>query len=100
MVFVNNLLLDIYVKCGNLGMVKLIFERMLYKRNVVFWILMIVGFVMYGYGKEVIKFFYDMEDFGIIFDVVIFVVVFYLCSYVGLVEEGCKYFDKMIKYGI
>lgn len=94
-VFLNNAFIDMYFRCGDVLLVRLVFESMVEKKSIVFWILMIVGLVMYGYGEEVIRFFNEMIEFGVIFDKIFFVSFLYVCSYVGLIREGEDYFFKM-----
>lgn len=73
-----------YGKCGDLNIVRLIFEGM-FERNGVCWNLMIFGFVVYGKFKEVVEFFYEMEDVGVNLDEIFFFFVFLVCVYGGFV---------------
>lgn len=57
-------LVDMYFKCGVLGDVRLIFNQSII-RNIVLWIVLIIGCVLYGYGREVIKYFELMMKEGI-----------------------------------
>lgn len=100
MVAVNNALLDTYSKCGNVGMARLVFERMSVKKTIVSWTSMIAALAMHGHGEEAIQLFHKMEDSGIKPDEITFISILYACSHAGLVEEGCRYFSKMIDSGI
>ncbi|KAF4358470.1 hypothetical protein G4B88_020148 [Cannabis sativa] len=101
MVSVCNALLDTYSKCGDLGMARLVFERMLEKKkSVVSWTSMIASLAMHGYGVEAIELFHKMENCGIKPDGVSFISVLYACSHAGLIEEGCKYFSMMRDFDI
>ncbi|KAK7852426.1 pentatricopeptide repeat-containing protein, partial [Quercus suber] len=101
MISVNNALMDTYCKCGNVGMARLVFERMLENKSIVSWTTMIAGLAMHGNGEEAIQLFHDMEASGIRPDGVTFISILYACSHAGLIEQGCKYFSKMKDvYGI
>ncbi|KAM7475622.1 hypothetical protein LguiB_022865 [Lonicera macranthoides] len=94
---VNNALLDTYSKCGNVGMARLVFERMAAKKNIVTWTSMIAGLAMQGYGKEAIALFHEMEESGFGPDGITFISLLYACSHAGLIELGCEYFSRMTK---
>lgn len=62
---------------------------------------MIKGYGMYGFGEKVLSMFDRMIKFGLYFDGIVMVVVFLVCSYVGLVEKGCEIFNLMSnRFGI
>ena len=101
MISVNNALMDTYCKCGNVGMARLVFERMPENKSIVSWTTMIAGLAMHGNGEEAIQLFHDMEASGIRPDGITFISILYACSHAGLIEQGCKYFSKMKDvYGI
>ena len=101
MISVNNALMDTYSKCGNVGMARLIFKRMPKSKSIVSWTTMIAGVAMHGNGEEAIQLFNDMEESGIRPDGITFISILFACSHAGLIEQGCKYFSKMIDvYGI
>ncbi|GFY84736.1 tetratricopeptide repeat (TPR)-like superfamily protein [Actinidia rufa] len=93
---VNNALLDTYSKCGNVGMTRLVFERMPGKKSLVSWTSMMAGLAMQGYGEEAIQLFHEMENCGVRPDGITFISILYACSHAGLIEEGCGYFNKMM----
>ncbi|XP_057489786.1 pentatricopeptide repeat-containing protein At1g74630 [Actinidia eriantha] len=98
---VNNALLDTYSKCGNVGMARLVFERMPGQKSLVSWTSMMAGLAMQGYGEEAIQLFHEMENCGVRPDGITFISILYACSHAGLIEEGCGYFNKMREmYGI
>lgn len=101
MISVNNALLDTYSKSGNVGMARLVFERMPERKSIVSWTSMIAALAMHGYGKEAIQVFHKMEASGVGPDGITFISVLYACSHAGLINEGCEYFSKMrAMYGI
>lgn len=98
---VNNALLDMYSKCGNINMARLVFERMPGKKSIVSWTTMVAGLAMQGYGEEALKVFHQMEESGIKPDGITFISVLYACSHAGLIDHGNRYFSMMKNhYGI
>lgn len=79
--------MDMYVKCGCIDIVMYLFYEM-FLRNICMWNVMLLGFLFYGYGFLVLEFFKEMEYVGMVFNDVIFVVVLFVCSYVGVIDEG------------
>lgn len=92
--YVGNVFLDFYVKCGRIKEVERVFNEMR-GRSVVFWIFLIVGLAVNGLGIEVIEFFKEMEMEGLVLMEIILVGVLYVCSYCGMVKEGFDYFNAM-----
>ncbi|TXG50060.1 hypothetical protein EZV62_025935 [Acer yangbiense] len=89
---VNNTLIDMYSKCGNVSMARLVLETMPAMKNIVSWTSMIAGLAMHGHGEEAIQLLHEMEESGITF-----VPVLYACSHAGLIEQGHECFSKMKK---
>ncbi|KAF3778273.1 Pentatricopeptide repeat-containing protein [Nymphaea thermarum] len=92
--FINNALIDMYAKCGDLDVAKALFDRMS-NRDLVSWTAMIAGYGMNGNGEEAISLFNQMKEAGIRPDEVSFIPLLYACSHTGLVEEGWRLFDSM-----
>lgn len=63
-VFVGNMLLDVYAKCGCLPDARRVFERMP-RRSVVSWSAMIFGYAQMEQGEEALKLFARMKVEGI-----------------------------------
>eukprot|EP00268_Persea_americana_P008602 TRINITY_DN13354_c1_g1_i1.p1 TRINITY_DN13354_c1_g1~~TRINITY_DN13354_c1_g1_i1.p1 ORF type:complete len:576 (-),score=78.08 TRINITY_DN13354_c1_g1_i1:509-2158(-) len=96
----NNALLDMYCKCGNLEGANSAFMRMS-ERDVISWTTMIAGFAQNGHSQEALRLFGLMKDFGIKPNHITMVGVLFACSHAGLVEDGWYYFQSMKKlYGI
>lgn len=91
--------MDMYVKCGEIENVINVFKSMV-KKDLIFWNIIIGGLVMYGYVLDVLDFFDKMKNGGLIFDMVIFIGVFCVCIYMGLVDKGFIYFYFMDNYNI
>eukprot|EP01018_Ginkgo_biloba_P034183 Gb_33070 [translate_table: standard] len=93
---VGTALIDMYVKCGSIQIARWLFDRMP-KRNVVSWSAMIAGYGMHGHGEDALKLFFQMQEAGLKLDHIIFVSVLSACSHAGLVKEGWRFFDSMVR---
>lgn len=91
---VANALVDMYVKCGALGLARLLFD-MIPEKDLVSWTVMIAGYGMHGCGHEAIAAFNEMRNSGIEPDEVSFVSILYACSHSGLLDEGWEFFNMM-----
>lgn len=97
---VNNALLDLYAKCGNIMEAQKVFGEM-EERNVVSWTSLIVGLAVNGFGTEALEHFGEMEKQQFVPSEITYVGVLYACSHCGMVNEGFNYFKRMKeKYGI
>ena len=97
---VNNALIDMYAKCGNLVKAREVFENMP-RKNVISWSSMINAFAMHGNADSAINLFHRMKEENIEPNGVTFIGVLYACGHAGLVEEGEKLFSSMInEHGI
>jgi len=112
----NNALVNMYVKCGDIGTGRRIFDSM-EKKDVTSWTSMIVGHALHGQAEEALKLFADMRgtntnirkkkrngDRGsslIVPNDVTFIGVLMACSHAGMVEEGKQHFKSMREeYGL
>nr|XP_043621750.1 pentatricopeptide repeat-containing protein At4g14820 [Erigeron canadensis] len=92
---VNNALIDMYAKCGELERAIGVFGRM-HRRNVITWSSMIGAYAVYGDALNALNLFREMKTQNIEPNDVTFVGLLYACSHSGLVEEGRKIFESMI----
>ncbi|KAK6290078.1 hypothetical protein POUND7_001619 [Theobroma cacao] len=92
--FLNNALINMYARCGNLVKARAIFDGMLVK-SVVSWTAIIGGYGMHGYGEIAVELFDEMIKGGIRPDGAAFVSVLCACSHAGLTEKGLDYFVEM-----
>ncbi|XP_044461516.1 pentatricopeptide repeat-containing protein At5g16860 isoform X2 [Mangifera indica] len=100
MLFVDNSLLDMYSKSGDINAARVVFDNMP-QRNAVSWTSLMSGYGMHGHGDEVLYLFDEMKEGGPVPDGIAFLVVLYACSHSGMVDEGLNYFYGMSKeYGI
>ncbi|WCJ43674.1 Pentatricopeptide repeat (PPR) superfamily protein [Euphorbia peplus] len=99
---IANSILDTYAKCGCIVSASRFFEEICVDRkNLVSWTSFISGFAMHGMGKEAVEVFERMEKAGLKPNRVTLLSVLNACSHGGLVEEGLKFFEKMVnEYGI
>lgn len=93
-VYVASVLITMYIKCGNLGKAKQLFDRF-GPKDVVMWNSVITGYAQHGLGEEALKVFKEMCSLGIPPDNITFVGVLTACSYSGRVKEGMDIFDSM-----
>ncbi|KAF5206880.1 Pentatricopeptide repeat [Thalictrum thalictroides] len=97
---VGTKLVDMYAKCGSLDCSYRVFDEMP-EKNLVSWSAMVGGFGLHGRGREALAVFSQMKVKGIKPDDVTFTTVLSACSHAGLVDEGRRIFDQMLKeYGI
>ncbi|KAJ4721214.1 Pentatricopeptide repeat-containing protein [Melia azedarach] len=95
---VSNCLIDAYAKCGCIMSASRFFKEISVERkNLVSWTSIISGFAMHGMGREAIENFERMQKVGLKPNRVTFLSVLNACSHGGLIEEGLKFFDIMVK---
>nr|GLL43416.1 pentatricopeptide repeat-containing protein At4g21065-like [Ipomoea trifida] len=88
-------LLQMYAKCGRVEEAFQIFNSMSTK-NLQSWTIMISALADNGRGEEAISLFPRMEEAGLRPDSLSFSAILSACSHLGLVEEGHKYFNRMV----
>lgn len=91
-------LINMYSKCGELHSARKMFDDGLSGQlDLISWNGMIATYAHHGYGKEAIDLFNKMQELGFQANDVTFVGLLTACSHAGLVEEGLKYFDELLK---
>ncbi|PIA50808.1 hypothetical protein AQUCO_01200219v1 [Aquilegia coerulea] len=93
---VGTKLVDMYAKCGSLDYSYHVFDEMP-EKNLVCWSAMVGGFGLHGRGREALAVFSKMKENGIKPDEVTFTTVLSACSHAGLVDDGRRIFDQMVK---
>ncbi|XP_021749800.1 pentatricopeptide repeat-containing protein At3g49710-like [Chenopodium quinoa] len=97
---VNNALVAMYAKCGNLYDARRLFDKMP-EHNVVSINTIIDGYAQHGFGSDALQLFNWMLETDYTPTNITFISVLSACAHTGKVEEGQKYFDMMKeKYGI
>ncbi|KAL5819470.1 hypothetical protein ACOSQ3_023401 [Xanthoceras sorbifolium] len=89
-----NALIDMYAKCGSLGIAMDIFNKMP-ENNLVSWNVVIAALALHGCGLKAVKLFEKMQACRIWPDELTFMGLLSACSHSGLVDEGCYYFKIM-----
>uniref|UniRef100_A0A9I9DN24 DYW domain-containing protein n=1 Tax=Cucumis melo TaxID=3656 RepID=A0A9I9DN24_CUCME len=89
-------LVTMYARCGKLELGQVIFDR-IHKKDVILWNSLFSSYGLHGYGRKAIEIFEEMIDNGISPSYISFVSVLGACSHAGLVEEGKKLFESMVK---
>ncbi|KAK8990040.1 hypothetical protein V6N11_008559 [Hibiscus sabdariffa] len=96
-VVLQNSLIDMYSKCGNLIYSRRIFDNMP-ERTVISWNAMLVGYSKHGMGGEVVELYKLMRNENKTKpDSVTLLAVLYGCSHGGMEDVGLKIFDEMMK---
>ncbi|XP_077243830.1 tetratricopeptide repeat (TPR)-like superfamily protein [Tasmannia lanceolata] len=99
-VSVQNSLVSMYAKCGNVNDAHQIFLS-IDKPNLVSMNSMITGFAQHGFGKEALELFRKMQMTGNYEpNEITFLGILSACVHVGFVEEGWTYFKSMNSYCI
>ncbi|XP_019056033.1 PREDICTED: pentatricopeptide repeat-containing protein At1g09220, mitochondrial [Nelumbo nucifera] len=99
---ITNSLIDAYAKCGCIESAFRVFEEVsTERRSLVSWTSIISVFAMHGMAEEAVKWFEEMEKIGLRPNRITFLGVLNACSHGGLVNEGLKFFYKMVsEYGV
>ncbi|KAI5679736.1 hypothetical protein M9H77_00963 [Catharanthus roseus] len=92
---VNNGLIDMYAKSGNLDSAVNCFTRMANK-DLFSWTSMISGLAFHGRGKHVLELFNEMEASRIRPNEITFLSLLSACCHSGLVDEGKILFERML----
>ncbi|KAL8459871.1 hypothetical protein ACS0TY_031687 [Phlomoides rotata] len=97
----ENSLIDMYSKCGNLTYARRIFDN-IPERTVVSWNAMMGGYCKHGIGEVVVELYNRMtEENKINPDSTTLLTVLSGCSHGGMEDVGLKFFDEMaVKYGL
>ncbi|KAH9549631.1 hypothetical protein CY35_10G029700 [Sphagnum magellanicum] len=95
-VFVGSSLVNMYAKCGSIGDVWRVFNKMP-SRDVVTWNAILRGCAMHGHGREALKHFERMREEGVQPDDITFVCLLSAYSHASLVDEGMHLYALMIR---
>ncbi|XP_050371235.1 pentatricopeptide repeat-containing protein At1g53600, mitochondrial [Argentina anserina] len=91
---VQNALVSMYSKCGNVIDANRIFTS-IFSLNTVSFNSMITGFAENGFGVEALNLFWTMQNKGCEPNHITFLGVLSACVHVGLLQEGCQFFKSM-----
>ncbi|KAL0455062.1 UNVERIFIED_CONTAM: Pentatricopeptide repeat-containing protein [Sesamum latifolium] len=99
-VFVNNGLINMYSKCGELEESLKVFDWMTQK-NQVSWNSIIATFARHGDGLKALQFYEEMRLQGVEPTDITFLSLLHACSHAGLLQKGMEFFESMEKaYGM
>ncbi|CAI9110166.1 OLC1v1010145C1 [Oldenlandia corymbosa var. corymbosa] len=98
-VSINNALIDLYARCGDISVARRLFE-LLPGKDAISWSVMINGYGLHGDGQAALSLFSCMRASGMKPDGVTYLNILSACSHAGLVEEGRTIFHSMIDDGI
>ncbi|XP_073024480.1 pentatricopeptide repeat-containing protein At1g31430-like [Primulina eburnea] len=89
-------LIDMYMKCGSIENAMEVFCGMK-ETGVSSWNALILGYATNGLAVKALEIFEEMKKSGTVPNEITFVAVLGACRHMGLVEEGRRYFDSMVK---
>ncbi|KAI3675649.1 hypothetical protein L1987_85241 [Smallanthus sonchifolius] len=96
----NNALVDMYSKCGEIIDARRVFDEMK-EKNIISWTSLIAGYGKHGYGNKAIALYKQMADEGLEPNGITFLSLLFSCSHCGLTAEGSGFFNNMVnKYNI
>ncbi|XP_050234681.1 pentatricopeptide repeat-containing protein At1g15510, chloroplastic [Mercurialis annua] len=91
--FLPNAILDMYVRCGRMGLALNQFN--LYKKDVAAWNILLRGYADRGRGARTIELFNKMIASKVNPDDVTYIALLCSCSSSGMVKEGFEHFSRM-----
>ncbi|OMO73732.1 hypothetical protein COLO4_26887 [Corchorus olitorius] len=98
--FTESTLIDMYAKCGNLGVARRVFD-MMGEKNEVPWNSIIAAYGYHGHLNDCLALFHEMLKNEIWPDHVTFLAILSACGHAGKVDDGLHYFQSMTEeYGI
>ncbi|KAL7227102.1 hypothetical protein ACSBR1_022046 [Camellia fascicularis] len=95
-VVLGTALLEMYSKCGHIEKAFCVFNSM-NEKNLQSWTIMISGLANHGRGEDAISLFTQMRQTGLQPDSMSFSGILSACSHLGLVKEGKKFFNEMVR---
>ncbi|KDP37589.1 hypothetical protein JCGZ_07935 [Jatropha curcas] len=93
---VSSALVTMYAKRGDIESASEVFKRQ-EVRDIVSWNSMVSGYAQHGHGTKALEVFKEMQRLKLELDDVTFTGVLTACTHAGLVEEGQRHFNIMVK---
>ncbi|KAH7660728.1 TPR-like protein [Dioscorea alata] len=97
--YLDSALINMYAKCGDLGMAQRVFNN-LQEKNVVSWSSIIAAYGGHGQIEDAVLLFSQMVKSGTRPNEITFMSILSACSHAGLVKEGLQYYDLMREFQI
>lgn len=94
--FVESALMNVYSKCGEIGLATKLFD-LSREKDLISWNGIIAAYAHHGVALEAIRLYDMMQENGYKPNAVTYVVLLSACSHSGLVDEGLKIFESMVK---
>jgi pentatricopeptide repeat protein len=91
----NNALIDMYAKCGDLSAARLVFENLPCK-DAVSWNSVVCGFAQHGCGREGLSLLERMKRENVEASSITFLCVLSACDHSGLADEACAVFELVM----
>lgn len=95
-IILGTTLINMYMKCGSVENAMEVFYGM-EEKGVSSWNALILGLAMNGQVERSLEMFEEMKKCRVVPNEITFVAVLGACRHMGLVEEGRRYFDSMVK---
>ncbi|KAJ4724394.1 Pentatricopeptide repeat-containing protein [Melia azedarach] len=95
-IFINSSLIDLYFKCGSVSSAGNVFDKMP-KTNVIYWNVMISGYVTVGDYFKALTIFDEMKESGVKPDAVTFTSILPACSQLAALEKGKEIHNSVIE---
>ncbi|CAL1372733.1 unnamed protein product [Linum trigynum] len=96
---IDNVLVDMYAKCGVFKYACLVFSAMK-EKNVIAWTALISGAARHGCSEEALSLFEMMKEEGVRPNEMTFTGVLHACAHTGMVGAGQRYFNMIEEYGL
>jgi pentatricopeptide repeat protein len=94
--FVESALMNVYSKCDEIGWATKVFD-LSREKDLISWNGIIAAYSHHGAGTEAIRLYEKMQGNGYKPNDVTYLVLLSACSHSGLVDEGLKIFESMVK---
>lgn len=94
---INNALITMYSRCGNIVQARSIFDEMNTEKDFVSWNAIIGGYAQHGLATKALGLFEEMKRMKVEPTHITFVSVLNACGHSGLVDEGRINFDSMTR---
>uniref|UniRef100_K3XVX2 Pentatricopeptide repeat-containing protein n=3 Tax=Setaria italica TaxID=4555 RepID=K3XVX2_SETIT len=94
--FVESALMNVYSKCGEIGLARKLFD-VSREKDLISWNGIIAAYAHHGVALEAIRLYDKMQENGYKPNDVTYVVLLSACSHSGLVDDGLKIFESMVK---
>ncbi|XP_054785916.1 pentatricopeptide repeat-containing protein At2g36980, mitochondrial-like [Prosopis cineraria] len=99
-VYVDNSLVNMYAKCGDIESSRLAFYSIV-EKDLISWNTMLFALGLHGRASEALYIYQEMVASGVKPDEVTFIGILMTCSHMGLIDQGLKFFESMrLDYGL